>query len=93
MAQVRETIAANPVINGEWDCERTGKDAVKCSVKCNSGKIHGRNPFIKAKFCDKEYGQFETNIEGEELECDDGPELKCGAKSAEVIIKLRIRFC
>jgi len=85
MAQVRETIAANPVINGEWDCERTGKDAVNCSVKCNSGKIHGKNPFIKAKFCDKEDGKFKTNVEGEELECDDGPEFKCASKSKELL--------
>ena len=85
MAQVRETIAANPVINGEWDCERTGKDAVNCSVKCDSGKIHGKkDPFIKGKDCDSENGRFKTNVEGEELKCDDGPEFKCASKAKEV---------
>jgi len=86
MAQVRETIAANPVINGEWDCERTGKDAVNCSVKCDSGKIHGkRDPFIKGKDCDSENGRFKTNVEGEELKCDDGPEFKCSSKAKELL--------
>merc|ERR1712210_374752 len=92
MAQVRETIAANPIINGEWNCERTGKDAVNCSVKCNSGSIHGwkKQPFIKGKDCDSEHGQFKTNVEGEGLECDDEPELKCGAKSTELLETLTI---
>ena len=86
MAQVRETIEANPIINGEWDCERTGKDAVKCSAKCNSGAIYGlrRSPYISAKDCDSENKRFKTNLERSELVCDEGPEFKCEAKMNEV---------
>ena len=86
MAQVRETIEANPIINGEWDCERTGKDAVNCSAKCYSGAIYGlrRSPYIKAKDCDSENKRFKTNLEGNELVCDEGPEFKCEAKMNEV---------
>jgi len=87
MAQVRETIEANPIINGEWDCERTGKDAVNCSAKCNSGAIYGlrRSPYISAKDCDSENKRFKTNLERSELVCDEGPEFKCEAKMNELL--------
>jgi len=43
-----------------------------------------RSPYIKAKDCDSENKLFKTNLEGNELVCDEGPEFKCEAKMNEV---------